>query len=426
MARRVVRSLYATGAADNPVSENSPIDYGANGAASQADAEQGIVLLKNEGNLLPLGPTARRIVVIGGHADKGVLAGSGSSLVYPRGGNAVPGLTPTGWPGPVTYYPSSPVEALRALVPNASITFVDGSDPAAAAAAARGADVAIVFATQWSSESIDVPMALDGNQNSLIEAVAGANPRTAVVLETNAGVVMPWAGQVGAIVEAWYPGTAGGAAIANILAGRVNPSGHLPVTFYQSDSQLPRPVRPGGNSEMDQFTINYSEGAAVGYKWMERQHLQPLFPFGYGLSYTTFVYGPISARPQRNGSVLVHFTLTNSGLRRGMAVGQVYASPAAGGWEAPGRLVGFAKVDLAPGESKPVDVVVDPRLLATFDDAGHAWRIAGGQYRLSLGASSADLRTNTSVILAPLSLPADWSPVRTVSGQAPPRGERGR
>ena len=137
MARRVVRALYATGAADNPVTEGEPTNYAADEAVSQADAEQAIVLLKNEGNLLPLGPSVRRIVVIGGHADKGVLAGSGSSLVYPRGGNAVPGLEPTGWPGPVTYYPSSPVEALRALAPNASITFVDGSNPAAAAAAAR-------------------------------------------------------------------------------------------------------------------------------------------------------------------------------------------------------------------------------------------------------------------------------------------------
>lgn len=425
MARRVLYGLYATGAADNPVSEDAPINYAADEAVSQADAEQGIVLLKNDGNLLPLGANVRRIVVIGGHADKGVLAGSGSSLVFPRGGNAVPGLAPTGWPGPVTYYPSSPVEALRALVPNASITYVEGSNPAAAAAAAQSADVAIVFGTQWSSESIDVPMALDGNQNALIDAVAAANPRTGVVLETNAGVVMPWAGRVRAIVEAWYPGTLGGRAIANVLTGRVNPSGHLPVTFYQADAQLPRPVRPGGNSEADVFNIDYSEGAAVGYKWVQRQNLQPLFPFGHGLSYTRFVYGPIMARAQRNGSVLVHFTLTNSGPRPGMAVGQVYASPVAGGWEAPQRLVGFAKVELAPGETKPVDVVVDPRLLATFDDASHAWRIGGGQYRLALGASSADLRTNTSIALAPLTLPSNWTPLRVVAARAPTRGERG-
>ena len=425
MARRIVHALYATGAADNPVSENGAIDEAAHQAVTQADAEQAIVLLKNEGNLLPLGPNVRRIVLIGGHADKGVLAGSGSSLVYPTGGNAVPGLEPAGWPGPVMYYPSSPLAQIRALAPNASVTFADGSDPAAAAAAARAADVAIVFATQWSSESIDVAMKLDGNQDALIEAVAAANPKTAVVLETNAGVAMPWAARVRAIIEAWYPGTAGGKAIANILTGRVNPSGHLPVTFYASEAQLPRPVRPGSNSEMDQFTLDYSEGAAVGYKWVDRQKLQPLFPFGHGLSYTSFGYGPISATPAPNGGIRVRFTLRNTGKRGGMTVGQVYASPAAGGWEAPKRLVGFSKVDLAPGQSKSVTVDVDPRLLANFDEARRAWRVAGGTYKLMLGASSADVRTGTTVTLPALSLPANWRPEQAAAAPAPTRAERG-
>jgi beta-glucosidase len=426
MARRIVRSLYATGAADNPVSEGGAIDYAASEAVTQADAEQAIVLLKNEGNLLPLGPNVRRIAVIGGHADKGVLAGSGSSLVYPRGGNAVPGLEPSGWPGPVMYFPDSPVQELQRLAPNASVTFVDGSDPAAAAAAARAADVAIVFGTQWSSESIDVAMKLDGNQDAVIDAVAAANPRTVVVLETNAGVAMPWAARVPAIVEAWYPGTKGGAAIANILTGRVNPSGRLPVTFYASEAQLPRPVRPGKDSEMDTFSLPYSEGAAVGYKWVDRNNLQPLYPFGHGLSYTTYEYGPISAAPSPGGGIRVQFTLRNSGNRAGMAVGQVYASPPAGAWEAPRRLVGFAKVDLAPGAAQAVAVDVDPRLLATFDEAAHAWTVAPGSYTLSLGASSRDLRANTTVTLPALSLPASWRPGQEAAAPTPRPGERGR
>ncbi|MES2120752.1 MAG: beta-glucosidase [Pseudomonadota bacterium] len=426
MATRVLRALYASGAVDDPVQENGPIDAAANEAVSQADIEQGIVLLKNEGNLLPLGPSVRTIAVIGGHADKGVLAGSGSSLVYPRVGNAVPGLEPTGWPGPVMYFPSSPVAELQRMAPNARVTFVDGTNPAAAAAAAKAADVAIVFATQWSSESIDVPMALDGKQDALIDAVAAANPRTTVVLETNAGVTMPWAGRVPAIVEAWYPGSKGGAAIANILTGRVNPSGRLPVTFYASESQLPRPVRPGQNSEMDEFALPQAEGAAVGYKWIDRNRLTPLFPFGHGLSYTSFDYGPISAAPAANGGLRVQFTLRNKGSRPGMAVGQVYASPAAGGWEAPKRLVGFAKVDLAPGAAQAVTVDVDPRLLATFDEAGRAWRTAGGAYKLMLGASAADLRTNTSVTLAPVTLPANWRAGPPAAAPAAQPGERGR
>jgi beta-glucosidase len=206
-----------------------------------------------------------------------------------------------------------------------------------------------------------------------------------------------------------------------VLTGRVNPSGHLPVTFYASEAQLPRPARPGGNSEMDQFTIDYSEGAAVGYKWVDRNNLQPLFPFGHGLSYTTFAYGPISATTAPNGSVRVHFTLRNTGQRRGMAVGQVYASGT--GWEAPRRLVGFAKVDLAPGQSRAVNVDVDPRLLATFDEASHVWRVAPGSYTLSLGASSRDLRSNTTVALPALTLPSNWRPGLAVA--APRRGERG-
>jgi len=426
MAERVLYAMFAHGIVDNPVSEGGAIDFAANEAVSQADAEQAIVLLKNEGNLLPLGPNVRRIVVIGGRADKGVLAGSGSSLVYPRGGNAVPGLDPTGWPGPVMYFPNPPVQELQRLAPNARVTFVDGTDPAAAAAAARAADVAIVFGTQWSSESIDVPMKLDGNQDALIDAVAAANPRTVVVLETNAGVTMPWASRVPAIVEAWYPGSKGGAAIANILTGQTNPSGRLPVTFYAAESQLPRPVRPGANSEMDQFDLPYAEAAAVGYKWVDRNNLQPLFPFGHGLSYTSFDYGPITAAAAPGGGVRVQFTLRNSGNRPGMAVGQVYASPSSGGWEAPNRLVGFAKVELAPGAAQTVAVDVDPRLLATFDEAAHAWQIAPGNYTLMLGASSRDLRGNTTVSLPALSLPANWRPGQEAVAPAPRRGERGR
>jgi len=423
MARRVLRSMFAHGLVDQPVADSGTIDYTADEAVSQADAEQAIVLLKNEGNLLPLA-NVRRIVVIGGHADKGVLAGSGSSLVYPRGGNAVPGLEPTGWPGPVMYFPSSPVAELQRLSKNASVTFVDGKDLAAAAAAARAADVAIVVATQWSSESIDVPMKLDGNQDALIDAVAAANPRTAVVLETNAGVAMPWATRVAAIVEAWYPGAKGGAAIAGILTGRANPSGHLPVTFYSSHAQLPRPTRPGTSSEMDEFPLPYTEGAAVGYKWVDRQGLQPLFPFGHGLSYTSYAYEGISATAAPDGRVHVRFTLRNTGKRRGMAVGEIYAASA--GWEAPKRLVAFGKVDLAPGESKSVETDVDPRLFATFDEAGHAWRIAPGSYKLILAASSRDLRRETTVTLPALSLPSNWRPGPEVADQQPRRGERGR
>ena len=425
MATRIVRSMFAHGVVDNPVPDSAPIDFAADEAVSQADAEQGIVLLKNNGNVLPIAATAKRIVIIGGHADKGVLAGSGSSLVYPRGGNAVPGIEPAKWPGPVMYYASSPMQAIQALAPGATVTFVDGSDPAAAAAAARSADVAIVFGTQWSGEGFDVAMKLDGNQDAVIEAVAAANPHTVVVLETNAGVMMPWAARVPAIVEAWYPGRAGGRAIVNVLTGRVNPSGRLPATFPASESQLPRPVKPGGNTETESFQLPYAEGAAVGYKWFDRQNLQPLFPFGYGLSYTSFALGTPVAAANRDGSVTVRVPVRNTGPRRGMEVAEVYVSPVAGGWEAPKRLGGYRKVDLAPGASQTVQVTIDPRLLAIFDEASHQWRIAPGAYRVMAGESSRDIRGTTTINLPGLTLPASWHPVPPPIAQAPTRGERG-
>jgi beta-glucosidase len=426
MATRILRSMFAHGVVDDPVPASAPVDYAAHEAVSQADEEQAAVLLKNERGLLPFPDDVRSIVVIGGHADKGVLSGSGSSLVYPRGGNAVPGLQPTAWPGPVMYYASSPLDELRKLLPDAKIAFVDGSDPAAAAAAARSAEAAIVFATQWSGEGFDVAMKLDGNQDALIDAVAAANPRTAVVLETNAGVAMPWAAKVPAILEAWYPGRAGGKAIASILTGNVNPSGHLPVTFAASESQLPRPVRPGGNTETENFALPYPEGAAVGYKWFDKNNLQPLFPFGHGLSYTQFELGPPSARANSDGSISVHLSVRNVGQRRGMEVAQVYASPANGGWEAPKRLAAFEKVDLAPGASRTVSVTIDPRLLATFDERSQQWRIAPGDYRIIVAQSARDLGGSATVTLPGVTLPSNWRPGQAASAPAPQHGERGR
>jgi beta-glucosidase len=427
MATRIVRSMFAHGLVDDPVPATAPIDFAAHAAVTQADAEQAIVLLKNEGNLLPLGPNVRSIAVIGSHADKGVLAGSGSSLVYPRGGNAAPGLEPTAWPGPVMYHPSSPLEAIKALAPNARVTFVDGKDPATAAAAAKAADVAIVFANQWTGESIDAPLGLTGNQDAVIDAVAAANRRTAVVVESGGPVLMPWATRVPAIVEAWYPGTSGGKAIANVLFGRVNPSGHLPVTFPRSESQLPRPVRPGtGLADKQMFSIEHPEGAAVGYKWFDAKQLQPLFPFGHGLSYTRFDYSRAYAHANADGSVTVQFTVRNTGKRAGMDVAQVYASPATGGWEAPKRLAAYQKVDLAPGTSRTVNVRVDPRLLATYDAAAQLWRIAPGAYRLLVGESSRDIRSTATVNLPGLTLPSSWRPAPAAADPAPRRGERGR
>ena len=408
MAGRILRAMFAHGLFDRPVAPG-PIDLAADAAVSRADAEQGAVLLKNERAVLPLSPRAKRIVVIGGHADVGVLAGGGSSLVYPVGGNAVPGLAPTGWPGPIMYYPNSPLRALKALLPNAEISYVDGTDPAAAAAAARGADAALVFVTQWAGEAFDVPYHLPDNQDALVEAVAAANPRTVAILETGGPVAMQWSGRVAGILAAWYPGTAGGEAIADLLTGRANPSGRLPVTFARDESQLPRPVRPGtGIKEGEPFAIDYSEGAAVGYKWFDAKGLEPLYPFGHGLSYTSFAHSNLAAAT-RAGRVTVTFRVRNSGARRGQDVPQVYAAaPAAAGWEAPKRLAAFTKLDLAPGASTNAALTIDPRLLATF--ANGQWHIAGGAYRITLAKSARDPGETVTVRVPAQTLPGNWRP----------------
>ncbi|PTS91256.1 MULTISPECIES: beta-glucosidase family protein [unclassified Caulobacter] len=406
MARRVTRALFASGAVDKPV-KIAPIDFTANGKITQADAEEAIVLLKNDRGLLPLAKTARTIAIIGAHADVGVLSGGGSSQVYPVGGRAMQGLEPATWPGPVIYYPSSPMKALQARYPGAKITFHDGKDPAAAAKLAAASDLAIVFADQWTTESEDVwTLNLPKNQDATIAAVAAANTKTIVVLETGGPVLMPWLNEVGAVVQAWFPGTSGGEAIARVLTGEVDASGRLPVTFPKDVAQLPRPKLDGDPKAPETpFDVDYTiEGAAVGYKWFDKKGHEPLFPFGYGLSYTSFGYSDLKTS-EANGVLTVSFSVTNTGTRTGKAVPQVYVSPKAGGWEAPKRLAGFKKVELAPGASTVVSLTVDPRLVSVWDDKAHGWSIAAGDYDVALGASSRALSVTSTVTLKAQALP---------------------
>jgi beta-glucosidase len=410
MARRILRSMFAVGLVAHPIDDDPPpLDFAGDRRVAEGDEEQGIVLLKNADAVLPLPPATRRLLVIGGHADRGVISGGGSSTVFPAGGNAVPGLGPNGFPGPIVYLPSAPLAALMGQSPLAEIRYLSGDDIAAAAQQAKWADRVIVFATQWAAESRDVSLTLPGNQDELIAAVAAANPHTVVVLETGGPVLMPWLSRVAAVLEAWYPGSGGGPAIARVLFGSVDPSGRLPVTFPQSVEQLPDPQLPGADvPDGKPFDIDYREGAAAGYKWYAKRQLTPLFPFGYGLSYTRFRYGSLAARVE-NGRLVVSFAVTNIGSRIGAAVPQVYVGPKAGGWEAPRRLAGWAKVSLAPGGSAALSITVDPRLLSTFDEAGEAWRIAPGAYEVWLGESSADTRLATDVRLPSWRHAARWT-----------------
>jgi beta-glucosidase len=290
------------------------------------------------------------------------------------------------------------------------VDFVDGADPKAAADAARGADVAVVFATRWQMEGYDAPdLSLPDGQDGLISAVAAANPHTIVVLETGNPVLMPWLDKVPAVLEAWYPGARGGEAIAAILFGDVNPSGRLPISFPASEAQLPRPTVPGaGLDEKTPFAVDYPEGADVGYRGFEARGQKPLFPFGFGLSYTQFAYSDLKVT---GGKTLhVSFTVKNVGDRTGAEVAQVYGAAlhctmprcdhgfggaAFGeavtlGVEYVRRLIGWQTVTLKPGESRQVSITADPRTLAHFDFGSHRW-LYGGHYSVHVGGSSASL-----------------------------------
>ncbi|MDQ1815727.1 glycoside hydrolase family 3 C-terminal domain-containing protein [Massilia sp. CCM 9210] len=386
MVYRILYAMFDKGVVDHPVKPDGAIDFAAHGLISRLDAEESMVLLKNDGQVLPLRKDVKTIAVIGGYADRGVLSGGGSSQVYPVGGSAVKGLLPAIWPGPVVYHPSAPVREIGALAPAANVVFDSGADPAKAAQLAAGADVAIVFGTQWIGEANDaVDLSLPDKQDDLIAAVAAANPRTVVVLETSGPVLMPWLGKTAAVLQAWYPGTRGGEAIARVLFGDVNPSGHLPATFPASLSQLPRPVLDGDPAKPQmQFRVDYHEGAAVGYKWFDLKKLKPLFPFGHGLSYTQFAYTGLAGE-YRNGQLQVRFKVSNTGKVAGKDVAQLYVAASPGArWEAPKRLAGWDKVDLQPGESREVTLTVEPRMLAVLDGPSKTWRIAKGKYRLLL------------------------------------------
>jgi beta-glucosidase len=396
--RHILTGVIASGLYDDPTpAHEQPIDYAAHADVAQRVAEAGIVLLRNAHDTLPLAPTIRHVLVIGGHADIGVLSGGGSSQVRSVGGVAleIPLKNgPASTFARTTWHKSSPLAAIRALAPAAEVTYLDGHDPAAAAAAARTADAVLVFATQWRTEAEDVPnLSLPDGQDALIGAVAKANPHTVVVLESGGAVLMPWLDRVGAVVEAWYPGQRGGEAIANVLFGKVDPSGHLPLTFPASADQAPRPVPVGlatltGNdaasnagSPGDTATaipILYREGADAGYRWYARQQAKPLFPFGFGLSYTRFAYGAFTVT-----GTTVGFDVTNRGPRAGSDVPQVYATVAG-----TPRLVAFGRITLAPGETRHLTLPIEPRVLAQWD-AG-AWKAAAGTYTLRLAHDVTD------------------------------------
>jgi beta-glucosidase len=399
MVRRILRSIFAVGI--DRWDAAPAVDMAAHREAALETARQGIVLLKNDG-ALPLGDRAQRIAVIGGYAHLGALTGGGgSSLTLPPGGLALTiplgGAPPLAVLRQMSFTGPSPVQELRRLLPTATITYNSGEHSAEAAALARGSDVAIVVAYKFESEGYDSPdLSLPYGQDELIAAVAAASPNTVVVLETGNPVAMPWREDVNAVVEAWYSGSAGGQAIAEVLAGAVNPSGHLPITFVANIEQTPHPELAGFGTPADTpIAVDYHEGAEIGYRWFAKNGSTPNFAFGHGLSYTQFRYSNFIVAG--GDTVTASFEVTNTGPRRGADVPQVYLTSVAG--ERRMRLLGFERVELEPGESRRVTVSADPRLLARFDRGAQRWRIARGAHAVALGHSSGDLVSTADVTL---------------------------
>jgi beta-glucosidase len=401
MVRRILRSMYAVGV-DSWDTAPAPIAP-AHNAITLDIARQGIVLLQNHG-LLPLAPeSAARVAVIGGYAQVGVPTGFGSSAVVPPGGYA--SVIPIGAPGlagngrNLYLLPSSPLEELRKRLPHSSIEFDPGISPAEAALVARRADVAIVFGIRVEGEGLDsADLSLPWGQDAVISAVADVNPNTLVVLETGNPVGMPWRASVNAILQAWYPGQAGGQAIAEVVVGEVNPSGRLPVTFPVDLTQTPRPELPGLDVPWGTpTTIHYSEGSDVGYRWFAKTAVTPMFAFGHGLSYTSFEYQDLTLHG--GDTVTASFTVINTGDRSGADVSQLYLTAAPDGMLL--RLLGYKRVELEPAESRRVSIEADPRLLARYDGRAGSWRIDGGVYAVAVSASAVQPKLTAEVKLVP-------------------------
>ncbi|MEH7252215.1 glycoside hydrolase family 3 C-terminal domain-containing protein [Neobacillus niacini] len=430
---------------DEPFDKFLPeiVDPMANGASARKMAEEGAVLLKNDDGFLPLDGEPKSIALIGVEWFAGEAKMSPRSV---RDNNE----------NVVTPYTVTPQEGLENVIKelgyDTKVTYNDGRDPEAAAKLAAESDVVLLMVGDNPHETVDRDTlgfpAIDLNTNPdkedlveqepLIDAVLKANAeKTTVVLKTSGTVLMPWLDKVPAVLQAWFPGMEDGNAVANLLYGKVNPSGKLPMTFgatereaaFATEEQYPgtrqdtgKPGGPGpyGNGS-DQLIAKYTEGLEMGYRWYEANDVKPLFPFGYGLSYTTFEYDDLKVKKVRgegkgsNGSLSgidVFFTITNTGDVAGKEAAQVYLTLPNEAGQPTKRLVNFEKVYLEPGESQQVTVRInhadsnhpfsyfipeDPDNLANWADG--EWATVDGKYRVHVGGSSADTQLEKDVPL---------------------------
>ncbi len=403
---RIRHSMKAAGLLGPRISP-APVPIAEDIKTARDAAVAGIVLLRNENHALPLPAGLRSLLVVGADADAGVPAGGGSSMVTPIGGFAR--QIPLGTSNALSFFrvsafdPPAPLAVLQARLPGARVMWVDGRYPRQAALLAAQADAAIVFADQWEGESSDLPdLSLPNGQDDLIEAVAAANKRTIVVLETGGPVLMPWRDRVPAIMQAWYSGSGGAEAIADILFGTRNPSGRLPITFPASEADLPNPTVAGMYDPAGaNIAVRYGEGADAGYRWFARTGRRPLYPFGYGLSYSHFSLSNLRVTGGR--TVSVGFDVTNTGSRPGADTPQAYLTARAG---TPClRLIGWSKRQLAAGETQHVTISADPRLLADFASGPDRWQLPGGMFTVGVGENAQDIALTATAAVAARDVP---------------------
>jgi beta-glucosidase len=384
LVRRYATMIRA-GIFDRPVT-TSPIPASADGKVSRHLASEGMVLLKNSAvggkPVLPLSASSlKTIALIGNDAAK--TGGGGSSHVNPL-------------------YTVKPSTGLKNRAGSGvTVRTNPGTDTAAAASTAKGADVAIVMVEDTESEGHDrTSMSLPGNQDALVSAVAAANPRTVVVSKTGSPILMPWVNQVPAILQAWYPGEEDGNAVADVLFGAFNPSAKLPVTFPRREADVPANTTaqyPGVNG-----TANYSEGIFIGYRHYDKNGIAPLFPFGFGLSYTSYAFANLVVTHGTGANVTVECDVTNTGSKTGAEIAQLYVgSPSSSALpEAPDELQGFQKVLLTAGQTKHVAFTLNARSFSHWDVASHSWKVTGGQYQIRVGNGSRSLPLTGTVQLA--------------------------
>ena len=402
MLRDIFVPMFRFGLFEHPPKEQ-PGAYGAQAitpehrSLARRIAEEAAVLLKNDGNALPLSTAGGRTIGVLGYAANPAGAANTSG-----GGGSSKG---SGAPSPV-----SPLEGIQqqAAAHGDKVLYADGSSQADADAVARGSDVVIAFAADSETEGGDrqdlgfrpgacpfpVCVNVPFDQDAMVKSAAAANPNTVVVIAAGAPVAMPWLKDVRAVVDQWYAGTENGNAIAAILYGQANPSGKLPQTFPRSLADMPTKTPeqyPGKDSK-----ATYSEGLKVGYRWFDSEGIEPLFPFGYGLSYTSFDYSGLKLKARRDRAT-VSFTLANTGARRGAEVTQVYVGFPKWTGEPPRQLKGFDKVDLDDGASKRVKIDLGKRAFSYWDQRKGAWRVGRGCYSISVGGSSRSLPLQAKV-----------------------------